>query len=312
MSCHYDQIKTFLSESTWIHIHVKLNESIACVPLNSQTEEAKWIRELMHSLLVEQLWIVLLCQPLCKCTVHGKPCLEDQTASRERASSGSGISHKKEMKLGKGTELPRTAVAKKFLELPSWHIHGAFSLAINESLPHPWSLCGAIFTTLKEPKPGSLPQNLMGTQESDLPWRRAKKYHTHVYNLLLIVSGFRDTELSKGRWWHDMQRWDHLLFCTRSQHLCQQFGTRSNFSWFKWIIRVPPGCHEALGERECKVRGFCILNIMNFLLAGIWMALSRTVSWLYEEFLHSSESLLAPFPLSSFPSERQHFKHYRY
>lgn len=75
----------------------------------------------------------------------------------------------KELKLGKGTELPRTVVAKKFPELPSCHVHGAFFLAMNESLASPWSLCGAVFTALKEPKAGSLPQNLMRTQESDLP-----------------------------------------------------------------------------------------------------------------------------------------------
>lgn len=75
----------------------------------------------------------------------------------------------KELKLGKGTELPRTVVAKKFPELPSCHVHGAFFLAMNESLPSPWSLRGAVFTALKEPKARFLPQNLMRTQESDLP-----------------------------------------------------------------------------------------------------------------------------------------------
>lgn len=172
----------------------------------------------------------------------------------------------KELKLGKGAELPRTAVASRFPELPSCHVHGEFSLAMNESLPLPWSLCGAVFMTLKEPKAGYFPQNLMSTQESELPWRRAKNilHNTYLYNLLLIVSGFRDTELSKRRLWHYMQRWDHLLSRTLSLHLCQKFGMRSNFSWIEWISRVLPGCHKALGEREYKSEVFAFWILLIF------------------------------------------------
>lgn len=160
----------------------------------------------------------------------------------------------REPKLGKGTDLLRIVVAKKKWYLLSWA----------PLLPCPWGILPCHewgsgqslefarcylyrFMTLKGLKIGFLPQNPMMYNEHTgvrFAMKDSKEMlcSTYVYNLLLISSGFRDTEFSMGRLWHYIQRRDHLLlFYTLSLHLYQQFGMQSNFCWFKWISRVPLG-----------------------------------------------------------------------